>query len=269
MPISRRNGIDLYYEKTGNGPPLVLIHAIPFDHHMWIYQTARFSAHYTVLAMDLRALGQSAKPLEPCTLRDMGDDIMGVLADENILGDAIVMGCSIGSKLALLLACDHPDVFKACIAVGGTSERQNLNTRITAYTEHQAAGTQKDYHRGHLRHGVTTAFADSPAGRYLVDGFLERGKDLDARALVNLFNVLNESDLTDKLGDCKVPILIINGEHDSALAGGRRTVELFPRIAQNVLPDTGHCCMLDNPADYDQLVIDFLSKHGLWTGSTR
>jgi len=35
MPVSRANGLDIYYEIAGSGPPLVLIHALPFDHNLW------------------------------------------------------------------------------------------------------------------------------------------------------------------------------------------------------------------------------------------
>lgn len=268
MPISRRNGVDIYYERTGSGPPLVLVHAIPFDHRMWLYQSARFSAHYSVIAMDLRALGQSAKPDRPCSLRDIADDIMGVLADEQVEPSAVVMGCSVGSKLAMLLACDHPDTFAACIAVGGTSERQTtFAPRIEAYLSHQAAGTLAGYHLAHLRHGVTAAWADTPAGRYLIDGFADRGRAIDARALVHLFGALAGSDLTAKLAASKVPILIINGEHDSARKAGTRTAELFPHIKQQILAGTGHCCMLEDPAGFDRLVIEFLSRNHLWRGT--
>jgi pimeloyl-ACP methyl ester carboxylesterase len=34
MPISRANGLDIYYETAGAGPPLVLVHALPFDHNL-------------------------------------------------------------------------------------------------------------------------------------------------------------------------------------------------------------------------------------------
>src|SRR3954454_18170142 len=117
MSVSRANGLDIYYEKAGAGPPLVLIHALPFDHSLWLYQVERLSAHFTTLAMDLRGWGRSAKPHTPFTLGDMGNDVLGVLQDEDVSAGAVVLGCSIGSKLALLLACDRPDVFKAAILV--------------------------------------------------------------------------------------------------------------------------------------------------------
>src|SRR5215204_4105651 len=124
MPISRANGLEIYYETAGTGPPLVLIHALPFDHNLWLYQVERFSRRFTTIAMDLRGWGRSAKPRAPFTLAEMGDDILAILKDEGIGGGAVVLGCSIGSKIALMLACDRPDIFRAAILVGGNSGSQ-------------------------------------------------------------------------------------------------------------------------------------------------
>src|SRR5690349_24207296 len=115
MPISRGNGLDIYYDVAGAGPPLVLIHARPFDHNLWLYQVERFSARFRTIAMDLRGWGRSAKPHSPFSLHDMGKDVLGILRDTGAANGAIVLGCSIGSKIALMLACDHPEIFQAAI----------------------------------------------------------------------------------------------------------------------------------------------------------
>lgn len=267
MPVSRANGLDIYYEKVGSGPPLVLIHALPFDHNLWVYQVERFSSHFTTLAMDLRGLGRSAKPRTPFTLGDMGNDILGVLQDEGVTGNAVVLGCSIGSKLALMLACDRPDLFKAAILVGGQSGLQaQLDHRIAAYREHQAKGTLKDYHLGHLRHGVTQAWADTPAARYLLQGFVERGAALDAESLAHVFGSVSGSDLTERLPVYKNPILIVNGEFDGALKGGTHTASLIAQAEHKIMPGVGHCCFLEDPATFERLVEDFLRRHRLWPG---
>jgi 3-oxoadipate enol-lactonase len=265
MAVSRANGLEIYYEKTGSGPPLVLIHALPFDHNLWLYQVERFSSRFTTIAMDLRGWGRSAKPRTAFSLSDMGDDILGVLADAGIAAGAVALGCSIGSKLALLLACTRPDIFRAAILVGGNSGPQNqFDHRIAAYREHQAAGTLKDYHLGHLRHGVTQAWADSPPGRYLLQGFVERGSKLDAESIVQVFQALTTSDLTPLLPAYKSPTLIVNGEFDNALKGGMRTASLIPHAEHKILPGTGHCCFLEDPAGFDALMRDFLARNELW-----
>jgi 3-oxoadipate enol-lactonase len=264
MAISRANGLDIHYETAGAGPPLVLIHALPFDHNLWLYQVERFSARFRTVAMDLRGWGRSAKPRTPFLLGDMASDVLGVLADEDMSG-AVVMGCSIGSKLALMLACEHPQIFRAAILVGGNSGPQpQFDHRIAAYRAHHAAGTLKDYHLGHLRYGVTPTWADSPIGRYLLDGFVERGHGLDPECIAHVFHALTVSDLTSQLPAYKSPTLIVNGEHDNALPGGTRTAALIAHAEHRILPATGHCCFLEDPGGFDALVCGFLKRNDLW-----
>jgi pimeloyl-ACP methyl ester carboxylesterase len=265
MTISGANGLDIYYETAGAGPPLVLIHALPFDHNLWLYQVERFSARFRTVAMDLRGWGCSAKPTTPFSLGDMGKDILGILADAGIANDVVVLGCSIGSKISLKLACEHPEVFKAAILVGGNSGPQlNLIHRAADYRAHSAAGTLGDYHLGHLRYGVTREWADTPIGRYLLDGFAHRGRGLDAESIARVFEALTVSDLTPQLPTYKTPTLIVNGEHDTALPGGTRTAGLLPHAEHQILPRTGHCCFLEDPGGFEVLVREFLERNDLW-----
>lgn len=265
MPISRANGLDILYEKAGSGPALVLIHAMPFDHNLWLYQVERFSAHFTTIAMDLRGWGASAKPRMPFTLADMGRDVTGILADEGIAGGAIVMGCSVGSKIALMLACDHPELFDAAILIGGNSGLQaQFAHRIAAYHAEHVAGTLKAYHLGHLRYGVTREWADSAIGTYLLEGFVERGDGLDPESIARVFEAVGSCDLTPKLPAYRTPTLIVNGEHDNALKGGTLTAALIKHSQHHILPGTGHCCFIEDPAGFNTIVRDFLVQAKLW-----
>jgi pimeloyl-ACP methyl ester carboxylesterase len=265
MPISRANGLDIRYEKAGSGPALVLIHAMPFDHNLWLYQVERFSAHFTTIAMDLRGWGASAKPRTPFTLAEMGRDVTGILTDEGIRGGAIVMGCSVGSKIALMLACDHPGLFDAAILIGGNSGLQaQFDHRIAAYRAEQAAGTLRAYHLGHLRHGVTERWAASAIGTYLLEGFAERGDTLDAESIACVFEAVGTCDLTPKLPAYATPTLIVNGEHDNARKGGTLTASLIKHSQHHILPGTGHCCFIEDPAGFNAIVRDFLMQAKVW-----
>ena len=120
MPWSRSNGLRIYYETAGEGPPLVLLHANPFDHSMWLYQIAHFARRYTVVAPDLRGYGRSDKPETAFTFTDMVKDVLGVVRALGL--DRIALcGVSIGATLALQIALDHPALVKAQILVGGES----------------------------------------------------------------------------------------------------------------------------------------------------
>jgi pimeloyl-ACP methyl ester carboxylesterase len=72
------NGIKIYYEVSGQGLPLLLIHANPFDHRLWQYQIASFSTFFKVVAVDLRGYGHFDKPTTDTSLAMLAEDVLGV-----------------------------------------------------------------------------------------------------------------------------------------------------------------------------------------------
>jgi len=258
MPVSRSNGVDIWYEVKGDGPAMVLVHANPFDHDLWMYQTAHFSTWFKVIGVDIRGYGRSSKVTTAYTLKDMCDDVVGVMRDAGI-ARAILGGCSVGSGIALLLALDRPELFDAVILVGGNSAASaRFPGRIAGYRANLA-----EYHPRHIRELVQPGFADSRLGHYLLNMFLERGPRLNGEAIAQVFLALNQNASTDRLSTMTVPTLIINGEFDNSRPAGERTASLTPGAVHKVLPGTGHACCLEDPAGFDALVIEFLAARGL------
>ena len=261
MPFSRSNGVDIWYEVKGDGPAMVLVHANPFDHDLWMYQGAHFSTWFKVVGIDIRGYGRSSKVTTPYALKDMCGDVMGVMRDLR-LARAVLGGCSVGSGIALLLALDHPELFEAVILVGGNSSSSaRYPGRIDGYRANLA-----DYHPKHIRELVQPQFADSRLGRHLLGMFLERGPRLKGEAIAQVFMAGNHTAMTDRLGTMKVPTLVINGEFDNSRPAGERTASLTPGAVHKLLPGTGHACCLEDPAGFDRIVIDFLQARGLMPG---
>lgn len=258
MPKSRANGVDIHYEVAGEGPALVLIHAIPFDHTLWMYQAAHFSTWFRVVSVDLRGWGRSAKVTAPFTMEDMCGDILGVMNDLDI-GKAVVMGCSIGSKMALMLGAHWPDRFSAVVQVGGNSGPQDMQRRIDGYGDEPLS----PYRREHMRFGLHPDFANSPLGTYVTDMFAERDDWHDPAAIGRVFEALSAGDVRGHLADYPLPTLVINGEFDSALAAGTATAAAIPHARHEILKGAGHCCMIADPVAFDATVIDFLRHNGL------
>ena len=135
MPYSDAAGPSIYYETYGEGPPLVFVHANPFDHRLWTFQISRFSAYYKVVAVDIRGYGRSGKPETPFTLADMMEDVLGVCRKEAI-SKAIFCGCSVGSGIALLTTIEHPEMVEAAILVGGNARGStNVQKRVDAFEQ--------------------------------------------------------------------------------------------------------------------------------------
>ncbi|MGH7835192.1 MAG: alpha/beta fold hydrolase [Candidatus Binatia bacterium] len=262
MPYSRANGIKIYYEASGEGMPFVMVHANPFDHNLWMYQVAHFSTCFRCIAIDIRGYGRSDKPTTPFSLNDMAADVLGVCRDEGVK-EAILGGVSVGSGIALMLGLDHPEMFKALILVGGGSggstRSLNIEKRIEGYTK---TGVPK-YHIQHLQELVSPEFPKTRLGRYLLNTFVERDPWLSGESIGQIFRARGDSDMTPRLATMKVPTLVINGEYDNALPGGKKTAEMIPGAVHRILPGTGHACCIEDPAGFDETVIEFLRKHGL------
>jgi pimeloyl-ACP methyl ester carboxylesterase len=260
MPLSHTNGVDIWYEVSGEGPPLVLVHANPFDHDLWLYQRARFATWFRVIAVDIRSYGRSARVETPFSLEDMANDVWGVMAD-NHATKAVIMGISVGSRIVMQLGLDHADELDAVIAVGSGSEPRgtNFDRRIKGYEGPDLPA----YHAEHLRSLVAPDFPQTPRGQYLLNMFSERDPTLSGKAIAQGFRALAVSDVTEGCKTLDLPVLVINGEFDNALPRGKAMAEILPRGRHVMIPGTGHACCLEDPARFDAAVIDFLKAEKL------
>jgi pimeloyl-ACP methyl ester carboxylesterase len=258
MPYSSANGVKIWYEVKGDGPALVLIHANPFDHDLWLYQAAHFSTWFKVVGIDIRGYGRSVKMTTPFTLKDMCEDVVGVMEDLHI-PRAIAMGCSVGSGIALGLGLDHSEMFDAIILVGGNSRASDrYKKRIEGYRANLA-----DYHIKHMRELVAPDFSETRLGRHLLDMWVEREPRLKGEAIAQVFAAGNSRDCTTRLPEMKVPTLVINGEFDHSLSAGQLTASRIPGAVHKILAGTGHACCIEDPAGFDRLVTDFLKSRRL------
>ena len=262
MPYSARGGVRTHYEVSGNGPPLVFVHANPFDRRLWLYQVARFSAFYKVVTLDLRGYGFSDKPETPFTLSDMTADVLEVCADLRI-DRAIFVGCSVGSGICMQIGLDHPEMAQAVVLVGGSSRGpRNVDELVKGFETPDLGG----YLMSLMRRYVAPGFADTPRGRWTLNMFVERAEALSAKCIAQIFRARGSFDMSGRLGGLQPPALVINGEHDGSLPAGRETASLIPGARHVVIPNAGHACCIEEPEAFDRALIQFLAANKLWKG---
>ena len=254
MPYSQTNGLRIYYETYGEGPPLVLIHANPFDHRLFLYQIAHFSAFHRVIAMDLRGYGRSDKPETPFTLSDLTQDVLGVLADLDITR-AIFIGVSVGSGIAMQIALDHPSMVRGSILVGGSSRGpRNIEEILRGFVDLDL----KTYLDILMRRYTAPGFADSAIGRFVLNLFVEKVDSLSPHAIAQVFRARASFDMSARLDSITQPTLVINGELDGSLPAGMETASLIPGARHAIITDAGHACCIEQPEAFDRVVLDFI-----------
>jgi 3-oxoadipate enol-lactonase len=263
MPYSVRNGLRTYYEVAGEGPPLVLVHANPFDHRLWAYQVARFSPFYKTIAVDLRGYGRTDKPETAFTLEDLTNDVVGVCEDEKV-ERAIFVGCSVGSGIALYLGLHRPEMVDALVLVGGSSRGPKDVSGITNGLMTNDLGK----YLMHLMRGyVAPGWADTPLGSWWLNLFVANASNQSAKCIAQVFRARGTYDMSGLVKNIKAPTLVVNGQYDVSAEAGKETASLIPQAEHYVLPNTGHACNIEDPERFDSRVTEFLKNNKLWAGA--
>ena len=260
MPWCTRDGVRLYYEVCGEGPDMVMLHANPCDHRMWMYQIASFSRRFRVIAPDMRGYGRSDKVEQPFGFSALVEDAFAICDAEGVTS-AVVAGASMGSKIAFSMAIERPELCRALIQVGGSAYRGgSYDGRAAGYLGPDLAV----YRAQHLSELFAPGFTGTPRGRYLCNVTLDDSAVLSGKALSALFRSFDGVDLANRVAAIKVPVLIVNGAHDNSLEGGRKTASLIGDARHAVIDNAGHLCILEEPEAFDALAVAFLQENGLY-----
>lgn len=96
----------LFFRKSGDGPPLVILHGLFGISDNWAALAKRWSEHFTVYTVDLRNHGQSPHS-SLWNYNVMAEDVVELIADEK-LTDITLLGHSMGGKVSMKLVNNYP-----------------------------------------------------------------------------------------------------------------------------------------------------------------
>lgn len=138
MPFVQRGASRLYYEVTGEGPPIVLSHGVGGNHASWFPQIAALADRYRLLTWDHRGFGLSTD-VEALGRAGFVDDLAAVL-DAARIERPILVGQSMGGGTSLAFACTHPTRVAGLVMADSLSQAV-LPTEAARRLRTQAAAT--------------------------------------------------------------------------------------------------------------------------------
>jgi 2-(acetamidomethylene)succinate hydrolase len=115
----RGDSIDLAFTVRGSGPVVVLLHGTSANHAVWSRVAEALESRATVVCVDQRGHGRSAKPSKGYDAPDFADDVVLVL-DALSTERAMVGGHSLGARNAWVAAARHPERVSGVLAVDYT-----------------------------------------------------------------------------------------------------------------------------------------------------
>lgn len=273
MPKAHINGIQLYYESTGDGFPLVLAHEFAGDFRSWEPQVRYFSRNYRVITYNARGYPPSDVPSdEDAYSQDIAvEDLRGLLEHLGI-EQAHIGGLSMGGTLALNFGLTHPEMAKSLIIAAAGSGSTNMEA-WRANVAKQSQGMEEHgmrfmegYSQGEAR--VQLRRKDPRGYREFSDQFLSHsslGSALTFRGVQGkrppVFAV------EEQMRAMTVPTLIMLGdEDDPCIEPSIFMKQCIPTSGLVMFPQAGHAINLEDPDLFNRSVQDFLTavELGKW-----
>ncbi|MEO1768797.1 alpha/beta fold hydrolase [Candidatus Enterococcus ferrettii] len=127
------NGISLFYQVSGSGEPMLLLHGNGEDHQIFTELAAKLADHYTIYAIDSRNHGQSQKT-EDYSYETMVADIYGFIKELN-LGKVNLVGFSDGAIIGLMLAMKNPTIIKKMALLGVNLKPEDFTEESYQYVK--------------------------------------------------------------------------------------------------------------------------------------
>ena len=240
--ISIQNTL-IYYEKYGEGTPLILLHGGMSSMSYFSMVIPELSNHFKVIALDFPGHGRS---YHADTLSyQLQSDFVSEMIDKMRLDSVYLLGCSMGSNVALVLAYDRPDKVKRIICDGGI-----IN----------AAGSKVDLIKRNESITIETLSKSWIDWYNSINPQKENLKKLliDSKRMAWELPILSGSKITS----INSRALIMMGDRDGfiKLEHGLELYRSIPNSEFCVLPYGGHCLCNEKPGLVNSIVIDFLTK---------
>lgn len=268
MPHVRNGDCEIYYESHGRGTPLLFFSETACAGDIWnMFQVPEFSRDHLVITHDYRGTGRSSRPDEQYSCEDFVDDAAAIL-DQVTAGPAILLGHSMGGRVALLMALKYPaKVQKLIVASVGPGVPGAPPIPFKMCKEMVEWGYEKYVREHTLEVGWTRPYIEKhPNG---VEHFLKIRMSNLPRLEDYLRHVVARQacDVRSRLEDIQQPTLVIVGEHDHGSATGashRVAAEALARELPNgrfaVIADEAHNYFMTNPDEAHRIIRDFLSS---------
>ncbi len=249
MPKLDRDGVKIYYEVHGSGPPLILTHGYSSTSAMWNGQIEALSKQHQLILWDMRGHGQSDYPADPAAYSEaltVAD--IAALLNEVGAARAIVGGLSLGGYMSLAFYRAHPERVSALLIIDTgpgfkkDDAREVWNGRARA-TADRFDREGLDVLKSASRERSTVSHRDASGLARAARGMLTQR---DARVI-------------EVLPEIKVPSLVVVGADDTPfLAASDYMAAKIPGARKAVIPSAGHAVNIDQPQAFIEAVMPFL-----------
>ena len=278
------DGVTLHYRRAGRGEPVVLVHGIPQTSHEWRYVMPRLAEKYTVIAPDLRGLGDSTRPPGAYDKKTLGADIAGLVIDHLGFDRFHLVGHDWGGPVAFSVAAHNPEAVRTLtildVVIPGDGYDFSQGGRRWHHAFFRTLDLPEQLCFGREELVINWLFENYGYRANCISDedkaeFLRTYKKPGAfRALLEIYRALprdaeDNRAILARNGKLKMPVLALGG--DKSFGRGSECIESLRRVAENVrgglVEDCGHWIAEEQPDFLAQELLGFFGQFPIRSGA--
>ena len=259
MALVRAGEVELDYERSGSGPPLLLIMGMSGTALHWGEPFLSQLRHdFDVIVYDHRGVGASTPLSGSLTIAELAADASALLRALEI-DSAHVMGISMGGMIAQELALAHPEQVRTltlgCTYCGGPQSTQTSPSVLQGLTEAMMSGDRMRALRAGWEVNVSQQMAGD-ADAYAAFLEIAQRRAVAVPVVLAQLQACVAHDTSTRLGGLAMPTLVIHGTEDQLLPveNGRQIASLIAGSGLEILEATGHMFVWEHPERSAELV---------------
>lgn len=263
----------LHYVTAGHGPPVVLLHGWPQSWYEWRHIIPPLSQHYTVVAPDLRGLGDSSRPLVGYDKKTVANDVWRLVNGKLGYKRFFLVGHDWGGPTAYALAAAHPEAVRRLVIIdvvipgdGGdfsqAGRRWHHQFHITPDLPEAMTQGREDIYLGWFLRSF--AYRPDAIKEQDVAEYLRTYRQPGAmRAGFAFYRALAQdaADNQEMIAKAKLPMPVLAIGGAKGRGRGREPEESLRRVALDVtgdvVPDCGHFIPEEQPEYLAKKLLEF------------
>lgn len=263
MNFRTSDGVDLFYQLDGDGPPLLMLSGIWSDTTTWNAQVRGFAEHYTCIRLDHRGIGQSEKWAGEYSYDLHARDAKELL-DHLGLSDAAILGVCHGGMAAVTLAMNHPG-YAGALCINGTQllRSERLKQTYIGWKRILESSDFETLYTAIMPTVMSEKWLDQNQDRLpaLLETIEQRIEPFAARKMVDaLVNYAATGLDPAKVASTEIPALIMAGGEDMFIPPRviRAESRHWPNATYHLFEESGHFPQREVPDTYNEVVLEYL-----------
>lgn len=253
--------LNLHYETTGNGEPILFLHGLGSSGLDWEPQYKELEKKYKCILPDLRGHGKTDKPNGSYSIAGMANDVIELIESLHFTSVHLV-GISMGGAVAFQIAHTRPKLVKSMVIINSVSD-----WRMKTIGERFKLGQRKLIVRlmGMRKMGEVLArrLFPKPKHNLIRQDFIEKWATNDTSAYLKSLNALVDWFLSaNDLKQMNMQTLFLVSDLDySPIAKKEKIASLIPNAKVEIIEDARHAVTVEYPEIVNKHLLAFFNQY--------